>query len=174
MISHTMNSIRLSAQKTMTRIVSAATSCQLHRIYKVSFDTHGAYVGQTKKMPEERLKEHGRESSKCTLMKTALKSGDGHTLETIAVVGAHQKDVFERVAIALGDTVAPNGLNMTVGGPGVKKSDAAYLRLSRDARVIREHLKRGHFVSYDLMFMKEEIKMSEEEFEAIRRMSSII
>jgi hypothetical protein len=168
---YTMNSVRLSAQTSMARIVSAADSCQLHRIYKIAFESGKKYVGQTKKLPAERLKEHGRESSKCTLMKTALKTGDKHTLETIAVVGPHQKDVFERVAIALEECVAPNGLNMTVGGPGRKKPDADYDRLSRDARIIGEKLKRGSFVSYDVMFMKKEITMSEEEFNAIRRLS---
>jgi hypothetical protein len=122
-------------------------------------------------MPAERLKEHERESSKCTLMKNALKTGEQHTLETLAVVGPHQKDTYEKVAIALENTVAPNGLNMTVGGPGRKKPDADYLRFSRDARVIGEKLKRGSFVSYDILFMKKEITMSEEEFNAIRRLS---
>jgi hypothetical protein len=155
----------------MARIVSAADSCGLHRIYKVSFESGKKYVGQTKKLPTERLKEHKRESSKCELMKTALKTGDRHTLETVAIVGSHQKDVFERVAIAIEDSVAPNGLNMTVGGPGRKKPDEEYLRLSRDARIIGEKLKRGSFVSYDVLFMRGEIKMSQEEFDAIRRLS---
>jgi hypothetical protein len=152
-------------------ILPATESCRLHRIYKVSFETGEKYIGQTSRMPKERLKEHARNSSKCTLMKNALKRGTSHTLDVLAVSGSHNIDVLERVAIALENTVAPNGLNVTIGGPGIRMPDAVYERFSNDVKFIGEKLKRGSFVSYDVLFMKGEITMSEQEFDAIKRLS---
>lgn len=166
-----MNNVRMFAQLSMNRIIPCANACRLHRIYKISFASGDKYVGQTSKFPEQRLKEHMRDSSKCTMLKEALKTNKEHTLETLAIVGPHQIDVFERVAIAMEDSVGPEGLNMTVGGKGVKKPDAKYEKFSRDVRSLRDHLKNGHFVSYDMMLMKGELEMSEEEFDAVKRLS---
>lgn len=166
-----MNNARVFAQLSMNRIVPFANASRLHRIYKISFPTGNKYIGQTSKFPEERLKEHMRDSSKCTMLKEALKMNKEHTLETLAIVGPHQIDVFERVAIAMEDSIGPEGLNMTVGGKGVKKPDAKYEKFSRDVRSLRDHLKNGHFVSYDMMLMKGELDMTQEEFDAVKRLS---
>ena len=170
----TMSYVRHFAQMSMARVchtVPAAESCKLHRIYKVSFETGEKYIGQTSRMPKQRLKEHARDSSNCKLLKERLKSGTPHTLDVIAVSGSHNIDVLEKVAIALENTVTPNGLNITIGGPGVKKSNAAYERFSRDAQMISKQLKKGSFVSYDILFMKQEIAMTEDEFNAIKYFS---
>jgi hypothetical protein len=166
-----MSYVRQFAQMSMARIIPAAESCRLHRIYKVSFETGEKYIGQTSRMPKLRLKEHARDSSNCKLLKECLKSGTPHTLDVLAVSGSHNIDVLERVAIALENTVTPNGLNITIGGPGVKKPNAAYERLSRDARLISEQLKKGSFVSYDILFMRGDISMTEEEFSAVKYFS---
>jgi hypothetical protein len=151
-----------------TRITkSAGDACRLHRIYKISLGNGSKYVGQTNRFPEERFKEHARESSKCTLLKEALKMSPA-SIHTIAVVGPHEVDVFEKVAIAFENTVVPDGLNMTVGGPGVKKRDEKYEKFRRDVCLVRNLMAKG-FVSYDILYTRGDISLTEDEFNAVKR-----
>jgi hypothetical protein len=147
---------------------SSGDACRLHRIYKISGNGL-KYIGQTNRLPEERFKEHARESSKCTLLKEALKISPA-SIRTLAVVGPHQVDVFERIAIAMENTVTPDGLNMTIGGPGVKRRDEKYEKLRHDVSLVRTLLATGKFVSYDMLFMKGMISMTEEEFNTVKRL----
>ena len=166
-----MNSVRFYAKLSMNRIINASgESCRLHRIYKISFPSGQKYIGQTMKMPEERLKEHHRESSKCHRLKQALKSNPSFNLNTIAVVGSHQVHAIEKIAIALEDSTGPSGLNITIGGAGVKKPDVNYEKYKKQVNDIYDKLKRGSFVSYDVLFMKNETMLTEEEIEAIKRL----
>ena len=165
-----MSITRMAVNAVATRIVkSAGDACRLHRIYKIQLENGSKYVGQTNRFPAERFKEHVRESSKCTLLKDALKASPA-SIQTIAVVGPHQVDVFEKVAIAFENTVAPDGLNMTIGGPGVKRRDEKYEKLRHDVSLVRTLLATGKFVSYDMLFMKGMISMIEEEFNAVKRL----
>ena len=148
---------------------SAGDACRLHRIYKISLENGSKYIGQTNRFPEERFKEHMRESSKCSLLKDALKASPA-SIQTIAVVGPHQVDVFEKVAIAFENTVVPDGLNMTIGGPGVKRRDEKYEKLRHDVSLVKTLLATGKFVSYDMLFMKGMISMTEDEFVAVKRL----
>ncbi|AGE54682.1 GIY-YIG catalytic domain-containing endonuclease [Paramecium bursaria Chlorella virus KS1B] len=172
-----MNSARFYAQYSMSRVVNATTtykstgdSCKLHRIYKISFPSGQKYIGQTVKMPDERLKEHQRESSKCHRLKHALRSNPDFKLDTVAVVGPHQVHAVEKIAIALEDSTGPNGLNITIGGAGVKKPNEQYEEYKKHVNDIYHRMKRGSFVSYDVLFMKNDTILSEEEFNAIKRL----
>lgn len=160
----------MAANAVATRIAkSSGDACRLHRIYKISLENGSKYVGQTNRFPAERFKEHARESSKCTLLKEALKMSPA-SIRTLAVVGPHQVDVFEKVAIAFENTVTPDGLNMTIGGPGVKKRDEKYDKFRDDVSLVRTLLATGRFVSYDVLFMKNIISISEDEFNAVKRL----
>ncbi|AGE58488.1 GIY-YIG catalytic domain-containing endonuclease [Paramecium bursaria Chlorella virus NY2B] len=171
-----MNSVRYYAQYSMIRIMnnvstfkSTGYSCKLHRIYKISFPSGQKYIGQTGRMPNERLKEHRRESSKCHKLKDALRSNTDFKMNTIAIVGSHQVDAIEKIAIALEDSTGPDGLNITIGGMGVKKPDEKYEVYKRHVNDIYDRMKRGSFISYDILFMKNDTMLSEEEFQAIKR-----
>lgn len=164
-----MSITRMAANSVATRIVkSAGDACRLHRIYKISGNGM-KYIGQTNRLPEERFKEHARESSKCTLLKEALKMSPA-SIHTIAVVGPHEVDVFERIAIAMENTVTPDGLNMTIGGPGVKRRDEKYEKLRHDVSLVKTLMATGKFVSYDMLFMKGMVSVTEDEFNAVKRL----
>lgn len=169
-----MTSVRHFARITMNRIIaSSGESCKLHRLYKISFTTGQKYIGQTKKLPEERFKEHMRASSKCNLLKNALEINKTPLLSTLAVTGAHQIDTLERVAIAIEDSVSrPNGLNICVGGPGVKRPDSKYYKFRDDVALVKKLIDDKKFCSYDILFMKGVISLSQEEFDAVKRLSS--
>ena len=165
-----MSLVRMAASAVASRIAkSSGDSCRLHRIYKISLGNGSKYIGQTNRFPAERFKEHMRESSKCSLLKEALKTSPAD-IQTLAVIGPHQVDVFEKVAIALENTVVPDGLNMTIGGPGVKRRDEKYEKLRHDVSLVRTLLSTGKFVSYDMLFMKGMISMTEEEFNTVKRL----
>ena len=165
-----MSLTRMTVNAVASRISkSAGDACRLHRIYKISLENGSKYIGQTNRFPEERFKEHTRASSKCTLLKDALQSSSA-SIKTIAIIGPHQVDVFEKVAIALENTVAPDGLNMTIGGPGVKRRDEKYEKLRHDVSLVKTLLATGKFVSYDMLFMKGMISMTEDEFDAVKRL----
>lgn len=168
-----MNTIRHFAQTSMNRIIaSAGESCKLHRLYKIAFTTGQKYIGQTKKMPGERFKEHLRPSSKCTLLKNALEINAPPMLSTLAITGTHQIDTLERVAIALEDSVSqPLGLNICIGGPGVKRPNAKYQKFKDDVALVRSLLEKKQFISYDILFMKGTITMTQEEFDAVKRLA---
>ena len=168
-----MSLLRLAASAVSVRISkSSGDACRLHRIYKIQLENGSRYIGQTNRFPEERFKEHVRESSKCSVLKEALKESPA-TIKTLVVVGPHQVDTFEKVAIALENTVVPDGLNMTVGGPGVKRRDEKYEKLRHDASLVMTLLATGKFISYDLLFMKGMISMTEEEFNAVKRLVEV-
>lgn len=165
-----MSLTRMAVNAVASRIAkSAGDACRLHRIYKISLENGSKYIGQTNRFPEERFMEHTRQSSKCTLLKGALKTSPA-SIQTVAVVGPHQVDVFEKVAIALENTVAPDGLNMTIGGPGVKRRDEKYEKLRHDVSLVKSLLATGKFVSYDMLFMRGMISMTEDEFDAVKRL----
>lgn len=165
-----MSLIRMAANAVANRVAkSAGDACRLHRIYKIQLESGSKYVGQTNRFPAERFKEHARESSKCTLLKDALKMSPA-SIHTIAVVGPHQVDVFEKVAIAFENTVVPDGLNMTIGGPGVKRRDEKYDKFRDDVSLVKTLLATGKFVSYDVLFMKGLVSMTEDEFNAVKRL----
>lgn len=163
-----MSLTRVAAASSAFRIVkSAGDACRLHRLYKISVGDM-KYIGQTNRMPEERFKEHSRHASKCTLLKEALRT-DHATLETIAVVGPHEVDVMERVAIALENTVSPDGYNISTGGPGVTRRDEKYEKFQRDIRLVRNLMDKG-LVSYDILRMRGDISLTQEEFNAVKRL----
>lgn len=165
-----MSLMRIATSSVANRIVkSTGEACRLHRIYKISLENGSKYIGQTNRLPEERFKEHVRESSKCTLLKDALKASPA-SIRTIAVIGPHQVDVFEKVAIAFENTVVPDGLNMTIGGPGVKRRDEKYEKLRRDVSLVKNIFTTRKFISYDILFMKGMISMTEEEFNVVMRL----
>jgi hypothetical protein len=147
--------------------------CRLHRIYKITFANGKKYVGQTVRLPKERFKEHKRESSGCTHLKNEFKKSDDYKLETIAVTGSYDVDDMEKVLIALNDTVYPNGLNITIGGKGVVKPNDKYNDYKQDVMNVYDRIQDKKFVSYDIMFMKNQTKLKEAEFKALQRLFSL-
>ena len=163
-----MSITRMAASSVANRIVkTTGGACRLHRIYKISIGDM-KYIGQTNRMPEERFKEHVRESSKCTLLKEALRTNNA-TLDTLAIVGPHDVDVVERIAIALENTVSPDGFNISTGGPGVTRRDEKYEKFRRDVCLVRNLMNKG-LVSYDILFMRGDISLTQEEFNAVKRL----
>ena len=163
-----MSITRMAASSVVNRIVkTTGGACRLHRIYKISIGDM-KYIGQTNRMPEERFKEHVRESSKCTLLKEALRTNNA-TLDTLAIVGPHDVDVVERIAIALENTVSPDGFNISTGGPGVTRRDEKYEKFRRDVCLVRNLMNKG-LVSYDILFMRGDISLTQEEFNAVKRL----
>lgn len=163
-----MSITRMAASSVVNRIVkTTGGACRLHRIYKISIGDM-KYIGQTNRMPEERFKEHVRESSKCTLLKEALRTNNA-TLDTLAIVGPHDVDIVERIAIALENTVSPDGFNISTGGPGVTRRDEKYEKFRRDVCLVRNLMNKG-LVSYDILFMRGDISLTQEEFNAVRRL----
>ena len=163
-----MSITRMAASSVATRIVkTTGGACRLHRIYKISIGDM-KYIGQTNRMPEERFKEHVRESSKCTLLKEALRTNNA-TLDTLAIVGPHDVDVVERIAIALENTVSPDGFNISTGGPGVTRRDEKYEKFRKDVCLVRNLMNKG-LVSYDILFMRGDISLTQEEFNAVKRL----
>jgi hypothetical protein len=163
-----MSLVHMAASSVASRIVrSSEDACRLHRIYKISIGDM-KYIGQTNRMPEERFKEHVRESSKCTLLKEALRTNNA-TLDTLAIVGPHDVNVVERIAIALENTVSPDGFNISTGGPGVTRRDEKYEKFRRDVCLVRNLMNKG-LVSYDILFMRGDISLTQEEFNAMKRL----
>ena len=163
-----MSITRMSVNAVASRIVrSSGDACRLHRIYKISIGDL-KYIGQTNRMPEERFKEHVRQSSKCTLLKEALLTNKA-SLDTLAIVGPHDVNVMEREAIALENTVSPNGFNISTGGPGVTRRDEKYEKFRRDVCLVRNMMNRG-LVSYDILFMRGDISLTNAEFDAVKRL----
>ena len=163
-----MSITRMAASSVVNRIVKTTGGvCRLHRVYKISIGDM-KYIGQTNRMPEERFKEHVRESSKCTLLKEALRTNNA-TLDTLAIVGPHDVDVVERIAIALENTVSPDGFNISTGGPGVTRRDEKYEKFRRDVCLVRNLMNKG-LVSYDILFMRGDISLTNAEFNAVKRL----
>ena len=168
-----MNLVRAAATNAMNRVVrsSAGNSCQLHRLYKISFENGKAYIGQTKKLPHERAREHARKSSKCTMVAEQMQNKTPFEVQTLAVSGAHDIDALEKLAIAIeGSLVSRGGLNITIGGPGVKKENEDYKKFADQVRMVHARMVRGHHVSYDTLFMKNNTLLSEEDFNALRKL----
>ena len=162
-----MSLTRMAAMSVVNRISkSTGDACRLHRIYKISIGDL-KYIGQTNRMPEERFKEHVRPTSKCTLLKEALRNNKA-TLDTVAIVGPHEANVVERVVIALENTVSPDGFNISTGGPGVTRRDEKYEKFRRDVCLVRNLMAQG-FVSYDILYMRGDISLTEVEFNAVKR-----
>ena len=163
-----MSLTRMTAVSIANRIASSAgEACRLHRIYRISVGDL-KYIGQTNRMPGERFKEHVRPASKCTLLKEALRTNHA-TLDTLAIVGPHDVNVVERVAIALENTVSPDGLNISTGGGGVTRRDEKYEKFRRDVCLVRNLMKKG-LVSYDILFMRGDISLTTAEFDAVKRL----
>ena len=166
-----MNQVRTAATNAMNRIVRSAggESCQLHRVYKISFANGTSYVGQTKKLPEDRVKEHARISSKCTRVVEEMRKQTPFSIETLVVTGDHNIHALEKVAIAVENTlVSHGGLNITIGGPGVKKTNGKYEKFANEIRMLYAKMAKGHNVSYDTMFMKGDTCVTEAEFNALK------
>ena len=163
-----MSITRMAASSVVNRIVkTTGEACRLHRIYKISIGDL-KYIGQTNRMPEERFKEHIRHTSKCTLLKEALRTNQA-SLDTLAVVGPHDVNVMERVAIALENTVSPDGFNISTGGPGVTRRDEKYEKFRRDVCLVRNLMIRG-LVSYDILYMRGDISLTQDEFNSVKRL----
>ena len=158
----------MAAMSVVNRVVkTTGDSCRLHRVYKISVGDL-KYIGQTNRMPEERFKEHVRHTSKCTLLKEALQTNKA-SLDTLAIVGPQDVNVVERVAIALENTVSPDGFNISTGGPGVTRRDEKYEKFRRDVCLVRNMMNRG-LVSYDIVYMRGDISLTQEEFNAVKRL----
>ena len=164
-----MSITRVAAMSAANKIAkTAGEACRLHRIYMISVGDL-KYIGQTNRMPEERFKEHVRNTSKCTLLNEALRTNNA-TLDTLAVVGPHNVNVMERVAIALENTVSPDGFNISTGGPGVTRRDEKYEKFRKDVCLVRNLMKKG-LVSYDILHMRGDISLTQEEFNAVKRLA---
>ena len=166
-----MNPVRAAALNVMNRIVRSAggESCQLHRVYKISFSNGSSYVGQTKRLPHDRVKEHARISSKCTRVIEEMRKQNPFSVETLVVTGGHNIHALEKVAIAVEKTlVSHGGLNISVGGPGVKKANDEYEKFANEIRMLYAKMAKGHSISYDMMFMKGDTCVTEKEFDALK------
>ena len=86
-------------------------------IYKITSPSDKVYVGQTTQTFKERIKNHKKPSSNCTLLKRALdKYGDEMTYEIIEEVPIDQLDEREIYWIKELNSLAPNGYNCSSGG----------------------------------------------------------
>jgi hypothetical protein len=87
-------------------------------IYKITSPSGKVYVGQTIRSFEERIQEHKRESSRCTLLKSAIqKYGNEMKYEIIEDNIPHnQMNEREILWISHFNSLAPNGYNLTSGG----------------------------------------------------------
>ncbi len=76
------------------------------------------YVGQTKEAPENRLKQHLK-NTHCRALSAALRKYgvEAFTLQTLAsCTGQHEADEVERGFIRAFNTLSPNGYNLREGG----------------------------------------------------------
>jgi hypothetical protein len=166
-----MNQVRVAALNVMNRIVRSAggESCQLHRVYKISFSNGSSYVGQTKRLPHDRVKEHARISSKCTRVVEEMRKQTPFSIETLVVTGGHNIHALEKVAIVIENTlVTHGGLNIAIGGPGVKKANDEYEKFANEIRMLYAKMAKGHNISYDMMFMRGDTCVTETEFDALK------
>lgn len=165
-----MNSVRINATAIMNRLIPSAPFCQLHRIYKISFPDGKKYVGQTKKIPEDRVREHARPSSK-SIVHDAMVNHESFSVEVLAIAGSHNVDSMEKVAIALEKSLrVDDGLNVTIGGKGVKLPDERYEKFAEEVRHVASLMRSKRFVSWDELFVKNETTLTENEFKAIEHL----
>ena len=95
------------------------------------------------------------------------KTGDVVKIETLATVPVHQAGVFKRVAIAMENTLWPNGFNVGIGG-GTKDT---YDKLRHDVLLVKNLVLAWKNVSYDILFMRGDISLTEDEFDAVKRLT---
>jgi len=81
-------------------------------------------------------------------------------------ISNREMDAFKRVAIAIEIPIAPGGWNTPNDG-GV-----TYDKLRHDVMLVRTLLHTGKFVSYDMLFMKGIISLTEAEFNAVKKLTS--
>ena len=95
--------------------------CALHRVYRLVFPNGKSYVGQTRRLPQERFREHVKGKS---LVGAAIEKygAENVRLRTTIIVPSDRIDVVERIFIAAYDTLTPNGYNVAGGGRGVMKA----------------------------------------------------
>ncbi len=94
--------------------------CTLHRVYRVLFPNGKSYVGQTRRMPHERLVEHSKGYGNTLMHRALTKYGmENVKLQTLLVVSHDDVDIAERVFIAAYDSLVPSGYNIAGGGRGV-------------------------------------------------------
>lgn len=104
--------------------------CVLHRVYRLVFPNGKSYVGQTRRLPQERFREHIKGNS---LVGEAINKygADNVRLRTVIITPANKIDTVEKIVIAAYDSLVPNGYNVAGGGRGVMNAPAydEYTRL---------------------------------------------
>lgn len=129
-----MSITRMMAASTANRIIKSSRDlCKNHMIHPVSWENGFNYFGQTIRLPEERFKEHVRDSSNCPLPEK---------------------------------TIVLDGLHANTRRPEMNRRDE---KLSRDVMFVKSIIATGKFVSYDVLFMRGDISMTQEEFNAVKR-----
>jgi group I intron endonuclease len=92
-------------------------------IYKITSPSGKVYIGQTMRSFEERIRQHKRRSSNCTLLKNAIqKYGDQMKYEIIEEdILREQLDKREVHWISHFNSLAPDGYNLDSGGNSNKE-----------------------------------------------------
>ena len=92
-------------------------------IYCITSPSGKKYMGQTIGTVEERLRQHKKKSSNCTLLKRAAKKygWDNMRTQTLIKCSNKQLDKIEKEYIKLYNSLAPAGYNCTTGGETKKQ-----------------------------------------------------
>ena len=109
-------------------------------IYKLNFPSGKSYIGQTIKSVEERIKGHKSPTSKCVLLKHAIKKYGDFETEILIEINNEMLNYYEIKFIEMYDTVSPNGYNLTYGGEGGIPSQETIQKMkeSHSKRVVHE------------------------------------
>ena len=131
MIQSTINSFYLPIKK----------NPEMGSIYSIQSPSGKYYVGQTMREPNQRFREHLRNSSKCKALKTAIsKHGKNNMkLKILEKVEVESLDEREAYWISKLNSLVPNGYNLTSGGESRKQ-------LSETARNNMKSGKRAAFI----------------------------
>jgi group I intron endonuclease len=110
-------------------------------IYKLTSPSGKVYIGQTVKSFETRLSKHESAAKNlnkmdgCRLLNNAIRKYGFDSFEKIVFFECDDSDLneFEQFCIAMLETMAPKGYNLTEGGDSGKKSDATKAKMSESA-----------------------------------------
>ncbi|AGE49885.1 GIY-YIG catalytic domain-containing endonuclease [Paramecium bursaria Chlorella virus Can18-4] len=111
-------------------------------IYKLTYKkSRKAYIGQTIRPIEERLKEHQLESSKCKAISGAVKKHgwDNFDVEWYEIPD-DELNFYEEMLVALLGTIAPYGYNLQEGGGNGKHSEESKQKMSEAMTGEKNHM----------------------------------